>query len=100
MWLKHTGSSYGRLYFFLIIFVIGTYMVFRQVQLGELNMNTTPRRTIYILKDIYHTKGVKTLFTGKFMIFCSVGKTVRQGQQKNHPGRFFFFLKKLFKYGS
>lgn len=39
----------------------------RQVQLGELDMNKTPRRTLAIMKNIYDNKGIKGLFAGYFL---------------------------------
>jgi solute carrier family 25 protein 39/40 len=41
--------------------VVKTY---RQIQLGELNTNNSPRKTIDVIKDIYRMKGFKALFTG------------------------------------
>ena len=41
--------------------VVKTY---RQVELGELNTNKSPRKTIDVIKDIYRMKGYKALFTG------------------------------------
>jgi len=36
----------------------------RQVQLGELDMSKTPRRTVEIMRNIYNNKGIKGLFVG------------------------------------